>query len=149
MRARGALGEMSESKRRNPATLAAIIDAALTAVDRYGVEHVTIRNVAEIAGMSPMSLYRYVASKEELLDYMYQEATRRVFDTENPPTWQAGLLAVCHKLRRVLREHPNWGALLTRVATPPDMPTTTRAGVVMGCYTAFLNLDVVWSGSGR
>src|SRR5688572_15040479 len=95
-------------------TLQVIVDAAMTIADENGLDAVTIRAVAKLVGMPPMSLYTHFSTKDELLNLMYRELTRRFFDGERRPTWQAELLALAERSRRVLLRHPHWMALLGR-----------------------------------
>ena len=44
-----------------------ILSAAMKAVRQYGLEGVRIKNVSEIAGISPGAIYRHFDSKEQLL----------------------------------------------------------------------------------
>lgn len=60
--------------RRPTLTLDDIVRAAIAIADHGGVAAVTMRAVAESLGRSPMTLYSYVRTKEELLDVMYDRA---------------------------------------------------------------------------
>ena len=44
-----------------------ILSAAMKAVRQYGLEGVRIQNISELAELSPGALYRYFASKEQLM----------------------------------------------------------------------------------
>src|SRR6202020_324762 len=48
-----------------------IVDAALRVADAEGLEAVSMARVAAELGFTTMSLYRHVASKEELLQLMW------------------------------------------------------------------------------
>jgi AcrR family transcriptional regulator len=60
---------------------AAIANAAreLFAAEGYGA--VSIRNVAEAAGMSPMTLYRYFDSKVDVLRFLWSDVLNELFDS--------------------------------------------------------------------
>src|ERR1700748_1555159 len=49
----------------------AIVDAAVRIADAEGLEAITMARVAAKLGFTTMSLYRYVASKDELLQLMW------------------------------------------------------------------------------
>src|SRR5262249_46680992 len=51
---------------------------------------------------------------------------RRIYPDHGRATWQAELLALCQHIRSVLMEHPHWTELLSRAATPPDVPVRER-----------------------
>lgn len=74
---------MSSGHARRPAqmTTAVIVDAALEIMSTQGLSALSIRSVAKQLGLSPMSVYRYVDSKESLLDHV----VRRVLDRMEIP----------------------------------------------------------------
>ncbi len=103
-----------------------VVNAALQVVDEAGLDGLTIRAVAAVAGMSPMSLYVHFASKEQLLDHMARELSRRLYDAGEHSAWQASLRASCHCMRNLLLEHPNWLPLVSRPAPVADLPARER-----------------------
>jgi AcrR family transcriptional regulator len=109
----------------------AVIEAALRVVDEVGVDALTIRAVASAAGTPPMSLYSHFANKEELLDLMYQAIALRMYADTGHTTWQAQLTAVCHQIRKLFLEHPNWAPLLSRPAPPMVVPLRERLLAMM------------------
>jgi AcrR family transcriptional regulator len=54
----------------------AIVDAAMALADAEGLEAVSMARVATKLGFTTMSLYRYVSSKEELLQLMWNGSAR-------------------------------------------------------------------------
>ncbi|MHA6668210.1 TetR/AcrR family transcriptional regulator [Homoserinimonas sp. A447] len=75
-------------------------------VARDGFEALTMRAVATQIGASPMALYRYFATKDELIDAMLDRVLGRI--QVNAPTddWQADLAAFATAHRVVLADHP-------------------------------------------
>src|ERR1700757_4350953 len=53
----------------------AIVEAAVRVADADGLEAVSMARVAKELGFTTMSLYRYVANKDELLQLMWNAAT--------------------------------------------------------------------------
>jgi AcrR family transcriptional regulator len=53
---------------QGPLTRDAVLDTALALINREGVERLTIRRLAGALGVSPMSIYRHVANKADLVD---------------------------------------------------------------------------------
>jgi AcrR family transcriptional regulator len=113
---------MRKQRPRGSITREAVVNAALSVTDRDGVERLTIRAVSDVVGAPPMSLYTHFANKNELLDLMYAEISRRMYAYEGHATWQGELLALCHRVRALLTEHPRWVALLARPAPPLAVP---------------------------
>lgn len=70
-----------------------IFAAAKTVLDRDGIAGLTIRKVAQDAGMSPMAMYRYFADKDALLDALMTDGlaeweTRvRAIEATDPMDW--------------------------------------------------------------
>jgi AcrR family transcriptional regulator len=102
-------------------SLERVIDAAIEVAVSEGLGAVSMARVAEKVGTSTMSLYRYVAAKDELLALMVDRAVGR------PPAassggkrWRAGLERWAWGFHERLREHP-W-ALGVPISGPPTTP---------------------------
>jgi AcrR family transcriptional regulator len=95
--------------------------AVLRIADREGLDAVSMRRVAGELGVGAASLYRYMETRDELLDLM-TDATAAEYDFP-PPTgdWLADLVAVGEQSRTILRRHPWLAALsLTRPVIGPN-----------------------------
>lgn len=69
---------------RSKQTVASIVEAGFITVAREGVEGLTTRKVADIAGVSVGTLYEYFANKEEILDAMNEQLARDVVGMIKP-----------------------------------------------------------------
>jgi AcrR family transcriptional regulator len=88
-------------------TLDRIVEAAIRVADADGLDAVSMGRVAAEAGTAPMSLYRHVASKDELIDLMVDAALGRM--SEEAPAdedWRAGLARCAWEMRRAAQRHP-------------------------------------------
>ncbi|WP_051944408.1 TetR/AcrR family transcriptional regulator [Streptacidiphilus rugosus] len=94
-------------------TLAAITGAALQITDREGLDALTMRRLADSLDVRHTSLYRHVASREELLVEMVDHMLGEVRLPQPDPGWRAGTEAGAHEYRRVLHEHPAVVPLMT------------------------------------
>lgn len=90
-----------------------------------------------------MSLYTHFANKEELLDLMYGEVTRRLYADTGRETWQEELLALGHQVRFGLLEHPRWTQLLLR--PPPTITSEPRERLVSRMTRAGMSPEVALS----
>jgi len=100
---------------------AEITAVAMDIADGEGLDAVSMRRVAAELGTGAASLYRYVATREELLDLM-TDATGGEYSLPAPTgDWLADLVAVGEQTRTVLRRHP-WlpGLVLTRPVIGPN-----------------------------
>jgi len=88
-------------------SLARIVDAAVRVADTEGLDAVAMGRVAAELGAAPMSLYRHVSSKEELLKLMVDAAWG---NSPGPPapgeTWRDGLSRWAWAMRAAIRRHP-------------------------------------------
>lgn len=95
-----------------------VLEAAVALLDREGLDALTMRALAEDLGVEAMSLYRYVASKDDLLDGIHE---RILSELSVPPLdghWREALRELARAFRRTLEAHPN--AVLV-FATRPAM----------------------------
>jgi AcrR family transcriptional regulator len=101
----------------------AIVDAAIRLADAEGLEAVSMARVAAELGFTTMSLYRYVASKEELLQLMWNAsalgAEHLVIEGDG---WRARLRAWAVIQRDMLDLHP-WITQMP-MAAPPVAPNS-------------------------
>lgn len=102
-------------------SLAQIVDAGIHVADTEGLGGVSMGRVAKELGASAMSLYRYVASKDELLALMIDGAFGKV-DVEVPAegTWRDRLTWWAEVELAAYRRFP-W-VLRIPVSGPPIMP---------------------------
>ena len=101
-----------------------IVSAAVEVAAAEGIEAVSMSRVATELGSSAMSLYRYVAAKDELLALMVDAA----FDAPVAPAppgedWRAGMARWAWTYHDALRRRP-W-VLRVPITGPPVTPNQT------------------------
>jgi AcrR family transcriptional regulator len=83
-----------------------VVSAAIALADDAGLDAVSLRRVADRLGVTPMALYRHVASKDDLLDAM---ADRLYGELDLPalgePWWDA-LAGLARSTRELLLARP-------------------------------------------
>ncbi len=102
---------------------AGILHAALAIADAEGVPGLTMRRVAAAVGAStPMSLYRYVGSKDGLVDLMLDAVYGEIPRPGEPAThWRTGLERLALDTWAVLLRHLWFGELVhTRPPLGPN-----------------------------
>ena len=108
-----------------------VLDVAVDLADADGIDAVTMPAVAQALGLTAMSLYRYVSSKETLL-LLLQDRGMGL-----PPGsiaeaagWRAGLEAYAEASGTVYRRHP-WmlDITITGVASTPNNLAWMEAGL--------------------
>jgi AcrR family transcriptional regulator len=83
----------------------AIVAAASAVVSREGIGSLTMRRVAEELSSSPMSIYRHVRDKDELLVLLLDHLAAEVPRPRLPREPRARLLTACRAMRDGLAEH--------------------------------------------
>jgi AcrR family transcriptional regulator len=104
-------------------SIEAIVDAAIKLADAEGLGAVSMARVAKELGFTTMSLYRYVASKDELLQLMWNASAQGAEDlVVVGEDWRARLRHWALVQREMLDRH----AWITEMpmATPPLAPNS-------------------------
>ena len=120
-------------RRRRPRsggfTVETIVDAALRIVDAEGADALTVRRLASSLGTSSASLYRHVASVDELLVLLVDRALGEVDQPADDLDPRDRVVALAAELRRVLLAHP--GVVPALRAAPLGGPNAAQ-GVESG-----------------
>lgn len=109
-----------------------VVAEAIRLADRDGVVGLSMRRLADALGTGAMSIYHYVANKEELLDAIINV----VFDEiELPPEgtdWQSAMRQRAISARQVLARHP-WAIGLMESRTSPGPAHLRHREAVTAC----------------
>jgi AcrR family transcriptional regulator len=101
-----------------------IVRAAIAVADAEGPEAISMRRIAREVGAGAMSLYWYVASKEELLDRMLDAIEAEIEVPEPTGDWRADLNVFAHRTRATLTRH-RWAVEFIG-SRPPSGPNDVR-----------------------
>lgn len=98
-----------------------ITTAAVAIADREGLDAVSMRRVAAGLGTGAASLYRYLDTREDLLDLMIDATGAEYIATAPTGDWLADLLDIGEQARTIMRRHP-WlpPLLITRPVLGPN-----------------------------
>jgi len=108
-----------------------VLYAAVELADRDGIGALTMRRLAQALGVEAMSLYHYVASKDEILDGIVDLV---VSEFELPAAdleWQPALRRTAVSAHEVLVRHP-WAANLMLSSGPHQARLRYMDGI-LGC----------------
>ena len=84
-----------------------VVTEATKVVKAGGYQEMTIRSLAAELGVSPMSLYRHVRDKDDLLDEVADRLLAEVWQPHaNESDWQRWVAEAADKLRRFLVTQP-------------------------------------------
>jgi AcrR family transcriptional regulator len=97
-----------------------ILEAALKIADDQGLDAVTMHAVARRLQVTPMALYRHVASKVALLDGLVEVLLTELPLPARELPWDEFLAALAAEIRATARRHPGvFPLLLSRPAVTP------------------------------
>lgn len=83
-----------------------MFEAALELVDREGAEAFSMRRLGQALGVEAMSLYTYVASRDEILDGVSELMVQALVNRPPAAGWQDAIRAFASGIRSVARTHP-------------------------------------------
>lgn len=124
---------LERDERRRPRadglTLERIVAAAVELVDAQGLDALTVRRLASGLGTGSASLYRHVASREELLVLMIDHVLGEITLPPESLTGRERVVGLAAELRRVLMAHPR---LLPALAASPLLGPNAMRGAERG-----------------
>ena len=109
-----------------------VVDEAIRLADREGVDGLSMRRLAATLGAGAMSLYHYVANKEELLDAMVDIVFQEIELPPQETDWQSAIRQRAVSARRVLARHP-WAVGLMESRTSPGPANLRHHEAVTAC----------------
>jgi AcrR family transcriptional regulator len=109
-----------------------IIRAAVKTVKAGGYEEMTIRSLAAGLGVAPMTLYRHIRDKDDLLDEVVDHLLASAWrPSASEDDWQAWLTEAAARLRRFLVSQP--AALHVYLSHPVVSPVAVeRMNAMLG-----------------
>jgi AcrR family transcriptional regulator len=117
---------------RTPLSTARVLDGAIRLADRIGIEKLTIRKLADEFDVTPMAIYNYVASKEEIVNGMVEVVFSKI---DLPPVeedWKTAMRRRCVSMHEVLLRHP-WAPPLMESRPSPGPALLHHHDAVLGC----------------
>src|SRR5258706_629507 len=83
-----------------------VLRVAIQIADKNGIEALTMRNLAERLGLEAMTLYHYVANKDDILNHIVDLVVNEFEVPSDRGTWQAALRRSATSAYEVLLRHP-------------------------------------------
>ena len=142
---------LETASRRTRREVDRIVDAASDVADRDGLEALSMRRLAQELDTGTTSIYRYVTSKDELLELMVDAVNAEdpflgaTPGTWPPEDWRSGFTLMARAVRLQMLAHP-W--LAAEVPTRPTMgPNTLRVADVALGIAARMTPDRTYAGA--
>lgn len=99
-------------------SIESIVDTAVEIADKGGLGAVSMSSVATALGFTPMSLYRYITAKDELVMLMQERGIGTPPDSiREAENWRDGLRLWAAEQAAVCRDHP-WILDIPIIGTP-------------------------------
>ena len=103
---------------RAPLNRERVFHAAVVLADERGIESLTMRALGEELGVEAMSLYYYVANKDELLDGMVDLVYGEIGLPSGEIGWKTAMRQVAISAHEALSRH-RWAIMLMETRTSP------------------------------
>ncbi|MEV7607141.1 TetR/AcrR family transcriptional regulator [Paenarthrobacter sp. NPDC089322] len=113
---------MPSTAERPPLSRARVLSCAVELADESGLAALTIRTLAQRMGTKPMSLYYYVANKEEILDGIVDMVFSEIELPSADGDWREEMHRRAHAMRSALKRHP-WAVGLVESRSSPGPAT--------------------------
>jgi AcrR family transcriptional regulator len=131
---------MSESASEEPAgrvplSRERVLRGAVAVADASGIGALTMRSLASELGVKPMSLYHYVAGKDEILDGLVDLVFSEIELPASGGDWRSQMRLRAHSARRALRRHP-WAIGLMESRANPGPATLRHHDATLGVLRA-------------
>lgn len=126
----------SVESQRPSLTRERVVRGAVELADREGLEALTMRSLGSNLGVQAMSLYNYVANKEDLVDGMVDLIFAEIAGEQTRPikargNWRTVIRQRALSARRVLSQHP-WAVGLLDSSMSPGSSTMRHFEDVLG-----------------
>ncbi len=132
---------------REPLSRERVVAAAVDLIDTCGVRELSMRRVGRALGVEAMALYRYVPSREDLLDAVVERVVDELYADPQvhllpSAGWQEYLVRLAHGVRRMALAHPQ---VFPLVATRPPAAPWVRPGSSAGGSVLYIWPDPLGS----
>ncbi len=116
---------------RAPLSRERVLRGAIAVADAGGIAGLTIRSLAQQLGVKPMSVYHYVANKDEIIDGIVDIVFGEIDLPAADGEWRAEMRRQASSAREVLRRH-RWATELLQSRTNPGPETLRHHNAIIG-----------------
>ncbi|MEX1271299.1 MAG: TetR/AcrR family transcriptional regulator [Acidimicrobiia bacterium] len=112
-----------------------VLNSAVALAEREGVEALTMRRLARDLGAGTMTLYHYVADKDDLLDGMIDVVFSEIDLPGADADWRTAMRERAASVREALARHP-WATGLMELRMTYGPTSLRHAEAVLDCLRA-------------
>jgi AcrR family transcriptional regulator len=125
----------SKGESQSPLSRSSVLHCALKIADSDGISAVTIRSLAQALHTKPMSLYYYVANKEEILNGLVDLVFSEIELPAEGGDWRSEMHRRARSVRRALKRH-RWAIGLLESRRSPGPATLRHHNATLGTLRA-------------
>lgn len=118
---------MLNSPRANLSTTI-IVDRAIARINAYGLDSLSMRELAADLEVTPMAIYRHVDNKAELLDLIADRVTSQLVPEPADLPWPEQAARICRHARSELIAHPELATLVLQRPVPSSAVALQATG---------------------
>ena len=118
-----------------------MLSGALALADEIGIDDFTIRRLADVLDVKPMTIYHHVPSKEAIIDGMVDVVFSEIGLPDAALGWKAAVRGRCASARVVLARH-RWAAPYMESRTSPGAATLAHHDAVLGCLRSGMSIEM-------
>lgn len=107
---------------RAPLSRHQVLATAVRYVDEHGLDALSMHKLGAELGVRAMSLYKYVASKDDLLDGIVEQLWDEIPAEPATGDWREAVRELARALRALVHRHPPAAPLLNSRPTPQRRP---------------------------
>ena len=116
---------------RRPLSRKRVLRAAMAHADRFGLEELSMRKLADVLRVAPMALYRHVANKDDLIDAMIDVVFSEIELPAPETDWKPAMRGRAIAVRDALLRHP-WAVGLMESRAHPGPANLRHHDAVLG-----------------
>ncbi len=116
---------------RVPLSRERVLDAAISLADEHGIESLTMRKLAQVLRVEAMTLYYYVARKEDILGGIVDIVVGEIDVPDGGADWKAAIRRSAISAHEVLLRHP-WSASLILSGPPVSLARLRYMDAILG-----------------
>jgi AcrR family transcriptional regulator len=116
---------------RKPLTRKRVLRAAMAHADKFGLEELSMRKLAEVLRVAPMALYRHIANKDDLIDAMIDVVFTEIELPARDDAWRTAMRQRAVAVRDALERH-RWAIGLMESRLHPGPANLRHHDAVLG-----------------
>jgi AcrR family transcriptional regulator len=116
---------------RKPLTRKRVLRAAIAHADRFGLDELSMRKLADVLHVAPMALYRHIANKDDLIDAMIDVVFTEIDSPPRDADWRTAMRRRAISVRDVLERH-RWAVGLMESRLHPGPANLRHHDAVLG-----------------